>query len=350
MKRCDNLLHLCISHTQKKSGLILFCLLLCVWTMACSSAGKSEQGSINLERLEKGEDIDTLSHHLWRYVAVPKVGLYASADSTEQPILFMSYGSHLGQAEVKGAWTLIHFYLYYELGEFMGYYKAWVPTNAIARVEDMRLTNSLVQVEQNPVDGDILQEQLFGVELIDESVFVEAKRREIPRIQGEKWTQFPLTITRSSRTMTITAEEATNEYDGLGYIKELDLYYNLVCGNRYCRWDLFPFDEDRVEDCSVSAPPLCSPNQKWLYDEYWEEPTSLGAVLIEDGEAKRGIQCRFPYWRATVGYRYGDKLPFMDAEGWIYLEVCPSVDNLMLMEEEIPHSFLRIRLKESVAH
>lgn len=323
--------------------------ILSMWGgAACKSIKEgqdNEKSFVNLQ-LERGDDIESLPDSLWRFLALPKTALYASPDSSKQPVAHIPYGTLLALAIVQNDWTQVHCYLNEYQVDNPGTYKLWLPTRVICRLGELSLTPSLVRIQQEPSENSDAEDQAYEVELIDKVTFFKACQHALPRLQGMPWTQFPLSISRPSSTTDISAEEGGELSGELAYLPELDLYYRRGCGKSRCYWELYPWNNPLGQEYWVTDQPLCSPNKQWIYDENWGEAT-LGAIRIAEGEAKQQIYRHFPCWRGSEIYSYGEEYAFMDAKGWIYLQVCPNVRSQVIGEETLQLSYLRLRLKAS---
>lgn len=332
-------------------GLWGLVLGLCLWgTTACQSSGQGQDEGQSLTplHLELGEEVESLPDSLWRYLALPRAAVYATPDSGTTAVACLPYGTLLALAEQRGDWTQVHVYLDELQIDNPATYKLWLATEAIAGLEELSLTPSLIQSQEARGDAAEAEEQAYEVQLIDEATYRRASQHRLPRQQGEPWTQFPLEISRPSGTTYITAEEGAELEGQLGYLRELNLYYLRGCGNSRCYWELYPQHEDIELNYWVSDVPLCSPDKQWLYDEDWSEANSLGAILIAEGEAKQAVYRHFPCWRGCAVEGSTEGLAFMDAEGWIYLRVCPNVRTGLVPDEALPQCYLRLRLKASI--
>ena len=323
-------------------GLCALSISLGLWSaIACQSNSpkNSVESSVSSSSIEEEPD------SLWRFAIQPQTALYNTPDSTQTPFAHIPYGTLLALVEQKDNWTLVKCDIEVEPTEDAKTYQLWVPSHHVATLRQLALTPGLVQQEESPRRGTKATASAYEVQLIDKATFDKAKQDTLPRLRGKKWNKFPLTIRRHSDTTHITAEEAKNMEYGVGCIQELNLFYTRFRSRNRYFWSLYPAHKDIEKDYMCTDQPLCTPDKQWIFDEFWESG-EVSANHIAEGEVTQSISTVFPCWRGLQDLYANGGVAFMDAKGWIYLQVWPNVLTKGIGDDELPHYYLRLRLRD----
>ena len=322
-------------------GLYALSISLGLWSAtACQSNSpkNSAESSVSSSSIEEESD------SLWRFAIQPQTALYNTPDSTQTPFAHIPYGTLLALVEQKDNWALVKCDIEVEPTEDAKTYQLWVPSHHVATLHQLALTPSLVQQEESPRRGTKATAATYEVQLINKATFDKAKQDTLPRLRGKKWHKFPLTIRRNSDTTHITAEDAKNMEYGIGYVKELNLFYSRCRSRHRYIWSLYPEHDDIEKDYMCTDQPLCTPDRQWIFDELWMFG-EVHALRIAEGEVTQSISTVFPCWRGLQDLYANGGAAFMDAKGWVYLQVCPNVLTKGVGDDELPHYYLRLRLR-----